>query len=376
MKTVKLSIFSLIVPTSAYAQVPNTNVKIFQLKKFDQSDLNLMIGMGVIIALFILFSIFHNWLKSKQLRQSQKEYQKRKEETRLQQLDISAGSLKIIQEMATLTRKNWEDLLSSNHYFEVAVNSLQKKTPKSPLLAQIPSLRDELGFIFFNRRVPFITSKMIQPGQKVRVGVTVKGKEHSYVATILNTSESELWVKPPTVKGKTVNLSQFKKLDFSVFRKNDGEYRFSCKLKTQITTPVHAVITQHVNKIKKLQTREYERYALRFKRKFFFITNTDDEGAQEGARGEPKIGTVVDISLGGMKIYMDELPENAEVGTPVVFFLKEAKIQKEIQTRIVRLGREEDYISVHVQFSGLTELSRLHLQKFIASKKPVKLAAY
>ncbi|MCP4297442.1 MAG: PilZ domain-containing protein [Proteobacteria bacterium] len=372
----KLLIFGLVISISAFADVPRTNVKLFGNKKFDQSDINALIGMGTIVFLFILFSFFNSWLKTKQLRQSHNEYQKRKEATRLQQLDISAESLQIIQDMAAETKKNWEDLLSSNHYFEVAVNSLQKKNPQSPLLTQIPGLRDELGFIFFNRRVPFITSKMIQPGQKVRVGVTVKGKGHSYVAAILNSSEDELWVKPPTVKGKTVNLAQFKQLDFSVFRKNDGEYRFSCNIKSQITTPVHAVITHHVNKIKKLQTREYERYALKFKRKFFFITGIEDENSKNGSRTEPKIGTVVDISVGGMKIYMDKLPEATQVGSAVLFFLKEAKIKKEIQARIVRLGKEDDYLSVHVQFSGLTELSRLHLQKFIASKKPVKLAAY
>ena len=371
MKLVKALFFSLgiFLSFTVYSKVPKVDVSIFQLKNFNQlSNAYLLMWMGAVVVFFILFSIFHGWMKNRRFKKTQKDYQERKEKTKLRELDISASSLQLIQEMAAQTKKNWEEIVSDNRQFELAVNKLQKKRAQAYLLEQIPSLRNDLEFVFFNVAVPFLTTKMMQIGQKVRAGVTVKGKEHSYIAAVMNISESELWVNPPTVKGKVVDLSQFKKLDISVFRKDDGEFRFSCKVKKQVNTPMHAIITQHTDKITKLQTREYDRYALKFKRKFNFL---DGE-----LTGEVKIGTVIDISLGGMKIYLDELPKKAEVGNLLQFSLKEAKIQKKIQAQIVRLGKEDDQLSVHVQFTDLTELSRLHLEKFIASKKPIKLACY
>jgi len=367
----------LLLPTTIFGVDFKIDVSVFALKKFNQSDEYMLIGMATVVVLFIGFSIIHNWYNHKKLKRAQANYKKKKEESRLQQLDVSAGALQTIQDLAKHTKKSAADLLSSNHYFESAVNSLQKKAANSPLLTQIPGLRDELGYVFFNRRVPFITSKMLQPGQKVRVGVTVKGKGHSYVATVLNSTEEELWVKPPTVKGKTVNLLKFKQLNFSVFRKNDGEYRFSCTLRTQIQTPVHAVVTNHSTSIKKLQTREYDRYVLQFQRKFFFIVSkAGGKTNEKGYAGVSCMGQVQDISLGGLRIFIKELPPKVQVGTSVVFFLKEAAIKKELQAKIVRLSMQENTQSIHLQFVGLTELNRLHLQKFIEAKKPIKVPSY
>ena len=246
--------------------------------------------------------------------------------------------------------------------------------PSDPLLIKIPGLREDLGYIFFNRRANFICTQMLQSGQKMRVGVKFKGKSHSYVSTILNTAEDEFWVKPPTVKGKTINLSKFKSFDFSIFRKNDGEYRFSSKLKSQITTPINALVMEHVNEIKKLATREHDRYMLQFKRKFFFVYK-QKKGKQSEQAGESAqcTGTVVDISIGGLKFTVPEISEKVVEGISVIFKLEEAKIRNEIQAEIVRISTEGGNKSIHLQYQDLSELNRLYLQKFIASKNPIKV---
>lgn len=341
------------------------------------SDIKFIITIAILTIVFLVFILIYRWYMNRQIQTAQEEYQKKKKETILERLDVSQNALKTIQTLAAQTNKSWEDLLSSNHYFESAVTLLQTNSPEDPLLARIPNLRDELGYVFFNRRVPFITSKMLQVGHKVRAGVSFKGKSHSYVTTILNTTENELWIKPPTVKSKTVDLSNFETLDFNVFRKNDGEYRFSCMIKTQITTPVHAVVTSHSSAIKKLQTREYDRYALQFKTNFFFIVSkAKNDVTKSQYSGISVHGQVADISLGGMKFYVKDVPPKTKVGTVIFFFMKEAKIEKEIHGKIVRIGDDEKKTSVHLQFQGLSELSRLRLQKYIAARQAEKLTPF
>ncbi|MBU3915919.1 flagellar brake protein [bacterium] len=298
----------------------------------------------------------------------------KKAQAQQQEIELSEDASYRIVALAKAVNTVPEKLLSSNSAFEKAVVKLKKTMPSDPLLIKIPGLREDLGYIFFNRRASFICTQMLQSGQKMRVGVKSKGKSHSYVSTIINTTEDEFWVKPPTVKGKTVNLSKFKSFDFSIFRKNDGEYRFSSKLKSQITTPINALVMEHVSDIKKLHTREHERYMLQFKRKFFFVYN-QRKGKQEEQAGENAqcTGTVVDISIGGLKFTVPEIPEKVVEGITVIFKLEEAKIRNEIQAEIVRISTEGGNKSIHLQYQDLSELNRLYLQKFIASKNPVKV---
>jgi len=323
------------------------------------------------ILVFALLIITYKWMQSRRLNQSGKQYLKKKAQANVdQQMDISETASKLIIALANAANTIPERLITDNQNFEKAINKVFRIAPSDPILNQVSGLREDLGYIFYNRRVPFISTKMLQPGQKLRVGVNYKGKSHSYVGTILNSTESDFWVKPPTVNGKAVNLSKFKKLEFRIFRKSDGEFRFVCKLNSQISTPANAIVLEHTDKIKKLPKREDDRYRLQFKRKLYFITTA--EGLK--TRGaEPSsiscIGLVDDISIGGMKFIVKELPESAIVGTTVVFKLKEANIRQEIHGNIIRMNPvSEDKVDVHVQFYDMSELNRLYLQKFIANK--------
>lgn len=325
---------------------------------------------GFIVVFFILI-ITYKWIQGRRLTQSGKKYLKKKAKANVdQQMDISENASKLIIALSNAANTIPELLITDNQNFEKAVNKVFRIAPTDPILNQVSGLREDLGYIFYNRRVPFISTKMLQPRQKLRVGVNYQGKSHSYVGTILNSSESDFWVKPPTVKGKAVNLSKFKKLEFRVFRKSDGEFRFVCNLKSQINNPVNAIVLEHTDKIKKLPKREDDRYGLQFKRKIYFITTADGlKTIGEEPSNVSCIGLIDDMSIGGMKFIVKELPEQAVVGTTVVFKLKEANIKQEIQGNIVRLNESDsEKTDVHVQFYDMSELNRLYLQKFIATQ--------
>lgn len=357
------------------ANVPQEKIKhidtsFLSIKGAYKSSPELVIAFSAILFAFIAFITIYQWFRFKDVKKSSRKYQQKKEEAKQNQLmDISETASKLLIELANKANTVPERLITNNDEFEKAVNKICALEPVDPLVQKLPGLREDLGFIFFNRRAPFITSKMLIPGNKIRVGMVIKTKKHSYVSTVLNTSEKEFWVKPPTSKGKVVNLRKFKTLEFRVFRRSDGEFRFFCKLKKQISKPVHAIVLEHSDDIKRLPKRKDDRYRLQFERRVYFVNNVD----QEESANISCVGTVVDISNGGMKFNVKELPIEATVGTNIVFDLKEAKIKHSIHGSIVRTSKHDKEISAHIQFTDLSELDRLYLQKFISNKNAIKV---
>lgn len=346
----------------------------FAVRSSADMDMNVFIYIGIVFALLIVLIFVYRWINSQRIKKANQRYLQKRAKAQQQEIELSEDASYRLVALAKAVNANPEKLLGSNVAFEKAVEKLKKTSPSDPMLMKVPALREDLGYIFFNRRAQFVCTQMLQTGQKLRIGVMVKGKSHFYVGTILNLSEIEFWVKPPTVKGKVVNLSKFRSFEFSIFRKNDGEYRFQSQLKSQITSPMNALVMEHSNKIKKLHTREHERYKLQFKRKFYFLTTGRKPSIVGDASGEDYCaGTVLDISIGGLKFMADDLPEIASIGAYVVFKLEEAKIKNDIHGEIVKLSKDGSHNFVHLQFQNLSELNRLYLQKFIASKNPIKI---
>lgn len=184
--------------------------------------------------------------------------------------NISKATSATLTELGKAANMAPEKLLTSNVLFEKTVDRLHKISPFDPLLLKITSLREDLGYTFSNKRNQFVCTQMLSVGQKLRVTVKYKKKNHAYVGTILNTNEHEFWVTPPIVKGKAVDLSKFRFFDFSIFRKNDGEYRFRARSKIQISKPQHALVMLHANKINKLHIRKVARFKVEFELIFHF----------------------------------------------------------------------------------------------------------
>jgi len=350
--------------SEAYAINETIDLSQFGQRSSKPMDPSYIIGFAAIVVLFIIAGVLYSRFNARRMRKVDQRYLQKKEELQQQQADFSEDTSERIDMLAKAVNADPDRILNSNKAFEAAVQKLRKQNPQDPLLTKIPLLREDLGYIFFNRKVPFICTQMLQPGQKLRVSVNYKGKSHSYVSTVINTDEAVFWVKPPTAKGKAVDLSKFKRFGFSVFRKNDGEYRCACPLKAQISTPANALVLEHVNKIKKLHTREHDRYQLQFQREFFFSDLNTNVGCT---------GVVMDISIGGLKVLVKEIPPGVEKGGHVFFKLEEAEIKQEIKAEIVRLSEKSGKHFIHLQFQDMSELNRLHLQKFVAGKKPVKV---
>ena len=209
-----------IVP-DAYAVNKSIDTSMFSTKSTVSSEPNALIYVAIAFAAFVILILIYKWLNTQRIKKANQRYLAKRAKAQQQEIELSEDASFRLVALAKAVGANAEKLLGSNLAFEKAVEKLKKTSPNDPLMPKISGLREDLGYIFFNRRAQFVCTQMLQSGQKLRVGVKFKGNSHSYVGTIQNSTEDEFWVKPPTVKGKTVNLSKFKSFEFSIFRKND-----------------------------------------------------------------------------------------------------------------------------------------------------------
>jgi hypothetical protein len=201
----------------AYAVNKSIDTSMFSVRSTSgSSTTSVFIYVGIGLVVFVVLIFIYRWLNLLRIKRSNKRYLQKRAKAQQQEIELSEDASFRLVTLAKAINANPEKMLGSNLAFEKAVEKLKKISPGDPMLMKIPALREDLGYIFFNRRAQFVCTQMLQTGQKLRVGVKFKGKSHSYVGTVLNTTEDEFWVKPPTVKGKVVNLSN-SNLSNSVF---------------------------------------------------------------------------------------------------------------------------------------------------------------
>ena len=118
----------------------------------------------------------------------------------------------------------------------------------------------------------FMCTQMLEPGTHLEFQIRHNKKIIVFLSTILDSNETQLLIKPPTVKRRPANLKQFKELYCMVRRGNEAEYEFKFKILGQLVTDLNAVILRHTKNIRKLQIRVSERLPLNLVMNFKFVT--------------------------------------------------------------------------------------------------------
>lgn len=355
--------------SDAYAINENIDLSIFANRGSGQDNFLYMIVFGVVVAISLVLAFLYRYKNKRRMRRPPPGTFSGVEGMTHLKFNISKATHVNLEALAKASDIAPDKLLASNVAFEKAVAKLRKTSPPDPLLLKIPGLREDLGYTFSNRRNHFICTQMLPVGQKLRVSVKDRKRNHAYVGTILNTNEQEFWVTPPTVKGKTVDLSRFKSFSFSIFRKNDGEYRFRARSKSQISKPQNALVMHHASKIQKLHIRKVDRFKVAFELEFYFlITKHQPKDSNSKNESLQRTGNVVDISTSGLKFTIKDLPEAVAVGSNIMFRLNDAEIDRDVLAEIVKIDSENEHHDVHIQFLNLTELDRLYLQHYISSQ--------
>ena len=113
---------------------------------------------------------------------------------------------------------------------------------------------------------------MLEIGTHLEFQIRFKGKNIIFMSPILDSNETQILIKPPTVKKRPANLKQFSELYCVVRRGKEAEYEFKFKIIGQLVTDLNAVILRHTKDIRKLKIRVYERLPMNIGMNFQFLT--------------------------------------------------------------------------------------------------------
>ncbi len=292
--------------------------------------------------------------------------------------DLNLGRSEV-QLMQTLTgggdTADLLKLLESRDTFEATVQRFLEANPTDPALRRIAALRQRLEYGFSNVRNPFVDTRMLAPGTRLRCSIRLPKREVSFLTTLLGVNERQFIIRPPTAKGKPVSIGNLRELQFRVAREHDAEYEFTCPVEGQIPTGNRVILCGHTRAISRLLFRNADRIQVEVPTEFYVIrqefTSERTAGSLRAMDSQYRFdGVIKDISIGGALAQAPDTAERLHEGDMVVFKLPAAQIRDDVVAQCVGLfPRDDGSTGVHLQFTGLRELNRLKLGKYLVSLK-------
>ncbi len=271
-------------------------------------------------------------------------------------------------------------VLTSSETFEKVVEEYKKSNrfSKSEIM-KIAMLRKSLQFTFKNLKFNFICTQMLEVGKHLEFQIRHKGRIIVFMSPILDSNETQMLIKPPTVKKRPANLKQFSELYCIVRRGNEAEYEFRLKILGQLVTDLNAVILRHTKNIRKLKIRVSERLPVNIGMNFHFFTAIQYELHQKGEPLETKpkklFGKIRDMSAGGIKVEIEKLPtEIIKKEDVFLFHLPYASLRGNLAVSVVDVVALQGKSNIHLKFKDVDMLTHIKLNQYLHRKK-VKIQA-
>jgi len=272
-------------------------------------------------------------------------------------------------------------LVQNSEDFEAKVDAFKQKKPDPKSVKRIYKLRQMLGYDFNNRRIPFTLTQMLNSELKLECQIPHPKRQILFISPILNVTETQLWIKPPTIKGKAANLKKFPHLICKIRRGEEADYEFQAPIQNQIAGKLDAVVLGHSQEIKKLFIRESERIQTSIATTFFVVSDEQlSTGQQQGVSKEEMSETVIeghieDMSAGGFQIGAKVVPEDVNDGDIFVFHLPGANMREDLMAKVLKIIQRPTDFTVHLQFIRMRELSRMKINKYLFNMKKRQGAA-
>ena len=336
-------------------------------ESFDYYPLIAFVGL-----LFFLWSIFavRKLFTRYVLQRDLREYHKKKAEAKMDSMMVSDSTAEALELIAAENNQAPDELLNDNSLFEKSVSVFKSKYPKHEALQGLHQIRRELDYTFTNPKMTFFNTNMIEKGQKLRAYLTVKGETHSFLTHVIRSSEKQLWIKPPKLKGKFLNLSKFQDISFKIYRLGDTEYGFTLPLQQQKEKPVPAVILTHTSELIDLKERPLSKVKVAYQSKIVYLIpeDTDDPFLTKYTTKACQ-ATISHISTNKLKVVSQKLPDEVIPGSYSLFKLKEAQIDERVKGKVLSVEQDNKFYYVTLSLLELSEPGRLKLEKFMHSRK-------
>ena len=265
-------------------------------------------------------------------------------------------------------------MMSAEKFEQIVENYKNSARFSKSDLKKIFMLRKSLQFTFKNEGNSFTCTQMLEAGTHLEFQIRHKGKDIVFTSSILDSDETQLLIKPPTVKRRPAHMKQFKELFCKIRRGNDADYEFKFKIIGQLVTDLNAVILKHTNQIRKLQIRVSERLPMELKIEFQLVTAEQFALEQKFDLGKFQhhklAGKIKDMSAGGIKVQLDELPpQGINKGDVFLFHLPYASLRENIAATVLDVIPHGAKVNLHFVFRDVDMLTHMKLNQYLHRKK-------
>jgi hypothetical protein len=312
-------------------------------------------------------------------KQEQEELDKIVDEQAQLELDTELEARRVSEENREFLRElcDTEDpvelvpVIMSFEEFEKVVEEF-KASPRfrAPALAQIFNLRKALGFTIKNSEYAFLCTQMLLNGTKLECQIHSKGKSVAFMTSVLDANETELLIKPPTVKGRPANLKQFPEIACRLRREGDADYDFTLRVLDQITDEMNAVVLEQSKHIRTMRIRQSERISVNIEMDFQLVSEAqyELEKMEEQSRGEhiPITAKVVDMSAGGIKLQISKMPARPIItGDVLVFHLARSSLRQDLAAGVLQVVPRGGLFDLHTTFREMDTLTRIKINQYL-----------
>ena len=312
-------------------------------------------------------------------KQEQEELDKIVDEQAQLELDTELEARRVSEENREFLRElcDTEDpvelvpVIMSFEEFEKVVEEF-KASPRfrAPALAQIFNLRKALGFTIKNSEYAFLCTQMLLNGTKLECQIYSKGKSVAFMTSVLDANETELLIKPPTVKGRPANLKQFPEIACRLRREGDADYDFTLRVLDQITDEMNAVVLEQSKHIRTMRIRQSERISVNIEMDFQLVSEAqyELEKMEEQSRGEhiPITAKVVDMSAGGIKLQISKMPARPIItGDVLVFHLARSSLRQDLAAGVLQVVPRGGLFDLHTTFREMDTLTRIKINQYL-----------
>ncbi len=262
-------------------------------------------------------------------------------------------------------------IVKSNEEFEQKVEEYKTSDRfREQGLQQIYDLRKNLEFTFRNLEFPFLRTQMIEKGTRLECYLRHKNRNVVFMTSVLDSNETDLFIKPPTVKRRPANLKQFPDLHCRIRRENDADYEFSLKIVDQMIDEMNAVVLRHTTHIRKMEIRESERVPMDMEMEFQLVTEAQYDLEQkfeaEKQDRETLSATIKDMSAGGMKLQMVQMPaQGINKGDVLVFHLPYASLRRNLAASVMNILPRGGLYDMHLKFRDNDTITRMKINQYL-----------
>ncbi len=267
-------------------------------------------------------------------------------------------------------------LIESAEEFELCANEFSTKAQDEKALSRLYRLRHQLGFGFYNKRIPLLSTQMLVPADQLVCSVVLPQKTVTFLSSVVFATEKYMVVKSPTRNKKPVDLSRFSNLLCKVSREDSVEYQFILPIRRELRGKVNGIVLGQTREIQALQVRDAERVPVNISTTFHVITEKEfalymdqPEYLSTAKKGTHFKGTITDISTGGINVGTVKRPDDLQEDALLVFSLEGANLRGDVTAKVLKIEQDGEEHHLHLQYFRMREIKRIRLNKFIEQMK-------